>query len=215
MTGNGLFVRFLITLPLLLVSLVAHELAHAWVADRLGDPTPREHGRLTLNPIKHLDLWGTVFLVVTFVGSGGQFFFGWARPVPISPWRFTKASPQRGEMLVSAAGPAANFALAALSCGAIWLTYTWSLYLAQVLLLCFLLNVILGTFNLIPIPGLDGGGVVGGLLPKKAWMHWLSWSRYGTYLFIGLFLLFMVFPGFFDATIGAVLRWSYTLLPGG
>jgi Zn-dependent protease len=212
-SGNQLFVRFLLTLPLLLLSLVAHELAHGWVADKLGDPTPREHGRLTLNPIKHLDLWGTVFLVISFVGSGGQFFFGWARPVPVSPWRFK--DPQRGEMLVSAAGPAANFALAGLSCGAIWLTYTWSLFLAQLLLLCFLLNVILGTFNLIPIPGLDGGGVVGGLLPRKLWLRWLGWSRYGTFVFIGLFLLLMAFPAVYDATIGAVLRLSYSLLPGG
>jgi Zn-dependent protease len=212
-TGNELFLRFILTLPLLLLSLVAHELAHGWVADRLGDPTPREHGRLTLNPLRHLDVWGTVFLVITFVGSGGHFFFGWAKPVPINPGRFK--NPQHGDMLVSAAGPGANFALALLSCGAIWLTYTWSLFLAQALLLCFLLNVILGTFNLIPIPGLDGGGVVGGLMPRKLWLRWMGWSRYGTFVFVGIFLLLMAFPWLFDDTIGAVLRWSYQLLPGG
>ena len=73
MTDNGLFVQFLIISPLLLVSLVLHELAHGWVAWKLGDPTAKLHGRLTLNPLKHLDTWGTVMLAVTFLGSGGQF----------------------------------------------------------------------------------------------------------------------------------------------
>jgi len=212
-TGDALFLRFVVTLPLLLVSLVAHELAHGWVADRLGDPTPRAHGRLTLNPIAHLSLWGTALLVISFVGSGGQFFFGYAKPIPVNPFRFKH--PQRGDALVSAAGPLANFAIALLSCGAIWLTYTWSLFLAQVLLLCFVLNVILGTFNLIPIPGLDGAGVVGCLMPRALWLRWLEWGRYATYVMLGLFVVLLAFPGVFDATIGAVVRWSYTLLPGG
>jgi Zn-dependent protease len=212
-TTNELLVRFLFTLPLLLVSLACHELAHAWVADSLGDPTPRQHGRLSLNPIRHLDVWGTALLVISFAASGGQFFFGYAKPVPVFPWNFK--DPQRGEMLVSAAGPGANFALAALSCGAVWLTYRWSLSLAQALVLCYQLNIILGTFNLLPIPGLDGGGVVGGLLPRRAWPHWLRLARYGSFAFFGLFIVLIAFPGAFDATIGAVVRWSYTLLPGG
>jgi Zn-dependent protease len=212
-TGNALFLRFLITLPLLLFSLVCHELAHGWVADRLGDPTPRQHGRLTLNPLVQLDVWGTALLVISFVGSGGQFFFGYAKPIPISPGRFKE--PQRGEMLVSAAGPGANIVLAMLSCGGIWLTYTRSFFLAQALLLCFVLNVILATFNLLPIPGLDGAGVVGGFLPRKLWMRWMALSRYGTFVFAGLFLAFIAVPGLFDATIGAVLAWSYQFLPGG
>lgn len=213
MTGNDLFLRFLVTLPLLLVSLVIHELAHGWVAWKLGDPTAKLHGRLTLNPLKHLDVWGTVALVVTFVGSAGSFFFGWAKPVPISPGRFK--DPQRGMMLVGAAGPAANFTLALVAAGLVWLTYTWSLFAAQALALAFVLNVVLGVINLIPIPPLDGSRVVGGFLPRDLYLRWVDLDRYGNYVFMGLFVVMLAAPQVFQATIGRVLDWAYLLLPGG
>lgn len=213
MTGNDLFLRFLVTLPLLLVSLVIHELAHGWVAWKLGDPTAKLHGRLTLNPLKHLDVWGTVALVVTFVGSSGSFFFGWAKPVPISPGRFK--DPQRGMMLVGAAGPAANFTLALVAAGLVWLTYTWSLFAAQALALAFVLNVVLGVINLIPIPPLDGSRVVGGFLPRDLYLRWVDLDRYGNYVFMGLFVVMLAAPQVFQATIGRVLDWAYLLLPGG
>ncbi len=213
MTDNGLFVQFLIISPLLLVSLVLHELAHGWVAWKLGDPTAKLHGRLTLNPLKHLDTWGTVMLAVTFLGSGGRFFFGWAKPVPISPQYFK--DPQRGMMLVGAAGPLTNYLLALVAAGLIWLTYTWSMWLAQTLYILFALNVILGTLNLIPIPPLDGSRVVGGFLPREAYARWVSFDRYGNYVFVGLFFVMIAFPRVFNDTIGAVLEWSFALLPGG
>jgi len=213
MTDNGLVVQFLIISPLLLVSLVLHELAHGWVAWKLGDSTAKAHGRLTLNPLKHLDTWGTVMLAVTFLGSGGRFFFGWAKPVPISPWHFT--DPQRGMMLVGAAGPITNYLLALVAAGLIWLTYTWSPWLAQALSILFALNVILGTINLIPIPPLDGSRVVGGFLPREAYARWVTYDQYGNYVFMGLFVVMIAFPVVFNDTIGAVLEWSYRLLPGG
>lgn len=213
MTGNDLFLRFLVTLPLLLLSLVVHELAHGWVAWKLGDPTAKLNGRLTLNPLRQLDAWGTVALVVTFVGSGGSFFFGWAKPVPISPWHFK--DPQRGMMLVGAAGPAANFALALVAAGLVWLTYTWSLFAAQALALAFLLNVVLGVINLIPVPPLDGSRVVGGFLPHDAYLRWVDLDRYGNYVFMGLLVVMLAAPQVFQSTIGRVLDWAYLLLPGG
>ena len=213
MTDNGLVVQFLIISPLLLVSLVLHELAHGWVAWKLGDPTAKLHGRLTLNPLKHLDTWGTVMLAVTFLGSGGRFFFGWAKPVPISPWHFK--DPQRGMMLVGAAGPLTNYLLAIVAAGLIWLTYTWSLWLAHTLYILFALNVILGTINLIPIPPLDGSRVLGGFLPREAYARWVTYDRYGNYVFLGLFVVMVAFPAVFSDTIGAVLDWAYLLLPGG
>jgi Zn-dependent protease len=213
MTDNGLVLRFLVTLPLLLVSLVIHELAHGWVAWKLGDPTAKLHGRLTLNPLKHLDVWGTVALIVTFVGSGGSFFFGWAKPVPVDPRHFK--DPQRGMMLVGAAGPAANFALALIAAGLVWLTYTWSLFAAQALALAYVLNVVLGVINLIPIPPLDGSRVVGGFLPRDLYLRWVDLDRYGNFVFMGLLVVMLAAPQVFQSTIGRVLDWSFALLPGG
>jgi Zn-dependent protease len=213
MTDNGLFVQFLIISPLLLVSLVLHELAHGWVAWKLGDPTAKLHGRLTLNPVKHLDKWGTIMLAVTFIGSQGSFFFGWAKPVPVDPRHFK--DPQRGMMLVGAAGPAANFALALAAAGLIWLTYTWSLFLAEALFMLFVLNVILMAFNLVPIPPLDGSRVVGGFLPRDLYVRWVDLDRYGNFVFMGLLVVMLAAPQVFEATIGRVLDWAYLLLPWG
>ncbi|MCX6372138.1 MAG: site-2 protease family protein [Actinobacteria bacterium] len=213
MTDNDLVLRFLVTLPLLLVSLVIHELAHGWEAWKLGDPTAKIHGRLTLNPLKHLDVWGTVALIVTFVGSGGSFFFGWAKPVPVDPRHFK--DPQRGMMLVGAAGPAANFALALIAAGLVWLTYTWSLFAAQALALAYVLNVVLGVINLIPIPPLDGSRVVGGFLSRDLYLRWVDLDRYGNFVFMGLLVVMLAAPQVFQSTIGRVLDWSFALLPGG
>ena len=213
---------FLLISPLLLVSLVLHELAHGWVAWKLGDPTAKLHGRLTLNPLKHLDLWGTVMLAVTFFGSAsaaaaglgnGVFLFGWAKPVPISPWRFK--NPQRGMMLVGLAGPAANLTMAFVAAGLVWLTYTWSVFLGNAFTMLFALNVILMTFNLVPIPPLDGSRVLGGFLPPKTYVRWLTLDRYGNYVFLGLLMIMVLAPGVFQSTIGAVLQWSFHVLPGG
>lgn len=210
--SDALLLRFVVTLPLLLASLVAHELAHGWVAARLGDPTPRLHGRLTLNPLKHLDPWGSALLVLTFVGSGGMFFFGWAKPVQISPWRFR--DPQRGMMWVGLAGPASNALLAVAAGVLVWATYSSYLFAAQVFALAFLLNVILATFNLIPLPPLDGSRVVGGLLPRELYPRWVALDRYGNYTILLLLLVMVASPRVFDATIGAVLDAAIRLLPG-
>jgi Zn-dependent protease len=211
LTDNGLVVQFLIISPLLLVSLVLHELAHGWVAWKLGDPTAKAHGRLTLNPVKHLDTWGTIMLAVTFIGSQGSFLFGWAKPVPVDT-RYFK-DPQRGMMLVGAAGPIANYLLALVAAGSIWLTYTWSAFITETLYMLFALNVIFGTLNLIPIPPLDGSRVLGGFLPREAYARWVTYDRYGNYVFLGLFVVLIASQGLFNATFGAVLRLWLNLLP--
>lgn len=210
MTGD-LLLEFVIVMPLLLVSLVAHELAHGWVAARLGDPTARDQGRLSWNPLKQLDPLGTGVLVLTFISFGGDFFFGWARPVPISPGRFR--DPQRGMMAVGAAGPAANVALALAAAAGTWLSYKVSPLLADVFAYAFLLNVILATLNLVPIPPLDGSRVIGGLLPRSLWPRWMSLDRYGNYVFIALFVVLFSRPEVFEATIGRVLDWALGILP--
>lgn len=210
MSGD-LLLAFVIVLPLLLVSLVVHELAHGWAALRLGDPTAREQGRLSLNPLRQLDPWGTVVLVVSFLGSGGSFFFGWARPVPISPWRFK--DPQRGMMLVGAAGPAANLALAAFAAAGVWLTYGPAPFVAEILALAFVLNVVLALLNLVPVPPLDGSRVVGGLLPREMWLRWMALDRYGNVVFVVLLVLLVAVPEVFSRTIGAILERAFDLLP--
>jgi Zn-dependent protease len=206
-----LLLEFVIVMPLLLVSLVVHELAHGWAAARLGDTTAREQGRLSWNPLRQLDPLGTGILVLTFIGSGGSFFFGWARPVPISPSRFR--DPQRGMMAVGAAGPAANVVLALAAAAVVWLTYEGMPLLADVFALAFLLNVVLATLNLLPIPPLDGSRVVGGLLPRSVWPRWMGLDRYGNYVFIALFVVLLSRPEVFGATIGHVLDWALGLLP--
>jgi Zn-dependent protease len=210
---SGLLLRFLIISPLLIVSLVLHELAHGWAAHGLGDPTAKAHGRLTLNPIKHMDLWGTIVLAGSFLLSGGTFFFGWAKPVPVDP-RFFKDG-QRGMAWVGAAGPVTNFALAFASVGLVWLTYGWSLYAARLFVTLLVLNVILGTLNLIPVPPLDGSRVVGGFLPREVYPHWAALDRFGNYVFLLLFVVIWQVPAIYDLTFGAVLNLFAKLLPGG
>ena len=208
---SGLIVQFLIISPLLIVSLVLHELAHGWVAYLLGDPTAKAHGRLSLNPIRHMDTWGTVALAVTYLLSNGTAFLGWAKPVPVDPRHFKDG--QRGMAWVGVAGPLTNFAVAFVAVGLIWLTYTWSIFVARLFVELLLLNVILGTLNLIPVPPLDGSRVLGGFLPRSAYKHWVALDRYGTYTFILLFIVIWRVPAFYDHTIGAVLSLFVKLLP--
>ena len=210
---SSLLVEFLLISPLLLISLVLHELAHGWAAWKLGDPTAKLHGRLSLNPIRHLDTWGTIMLAVTFLGSGGSFFFGWAKPVPVDPRYFKDR--QRGMMLVGAAGPLTNFAVMLAAAGLTWLTYPWNLFLTEMLYMLFVLNTILGVLNLIPVPPLDGARVLGGFLPRAAFAAWESLDRYGNMLFLTVFVVLIAVPGAFDATFGRILEWLQILLPWG
>jgi len=210
-SDSSLLVQFLIVSPLLIVSLVLHELAHGWVAFLLGDPTAKLNGRLTLNPIAHMDTWGTVMLAASFLLSRGTAFLGWAKPVPVDPRHFKDG--QRGMAWVGAAGPLTNFAMAFVAVGLIWLTYSWSLYAARLFLWLLVLNVILGTLNLIPVPPLDGSRVLGGFLPRQAYRHWVALDKYGTYTFILLFIVIWQVPAFYDATIGNVLNLFIKLLP--
>lgn len=183
-------------IPILLLSMTLHELAHGLVAYRLGDPTAKRMGRLSVNPIKHLDPLGTAMFFITFLIGG--FVFGWAKPVPVSPYYFKNR--QRGMALVGLAGPLTNFAVAiAFILVLNALHFDKESFLFLLFLLVFQVNVVLGIFNLIPVPPLDGSRVVGAFLPREAYEKWVALDRYGMFLAV-LVLMVVWWSG--------ILRWA-------
>jgi Zn-dependent protease len=184
-----------ILLVVLLLSLAAHEMAHAWAAYRLGDPTAKGRGRLSLNPLRHLDLYGTALIVVTYLLWG--WLFGWAKPVPVSPYYFKNR--QRGMAIVGAAGPITNFILAVIFVELLNVIHPSNEWVFQILWLGFMLNVVLGLFNLIPIPPLDGSRVVGAFLPRGAYEKWVAVDQYGMVLVVAVMV---IFQGRFSQALG-------------
>jgi Zn-dependent protease len=177
---------FLLLAPVFIISLTLHELAHGLTAYRLGDRTAKDLGRLTLNPIAHLDPLGSLILVLTYFG--GSFLFGWAKPVPVDP-RNLRTSPQVGMALVGAAGPVTNFVIA-LVAGAVWAHNELTGDTAKIVAYTITVNVILGVFNLFPIPPLDGSRVIGGFMPRDVYARWAALDQYGMFAVFGLFFLF-------------------------
>ena len=177
---------FLLLAPVFIVSLTLHELAHGLTAYKLGDRTAKDMGRLTLNPIAHMDPLGSLILVLTYFG--GSFLFGWAKPVPVDP-RNLRTSPQVGMALVGAAGPATNFILALIS-GAVLAHSELTGDAFSIAAYSLEINVILGVFNLFPIPPLDGSRVIGGFMPRDVYERWAALDQYGMFVVFGLFILF-------------------------
>lgn len=163
----------------LVVAITIHEYSHAWSADRLGDPTPRLQGRLTLNPLAHLDPLGTIALLLIH--------FGWGKPVQFDPYNLE--NPKRDSALISLAGPASNLALATIF--SLALNYLSLPYLLVALLYSLVsINIILAIFNLIPVYPLDGEKILTGLLPPRMASEYQSIMRqYGT-----IILIFMLLP---------------------
>ncbi len=171
---------FLFVLPVILVSLTIHEYAHAWVAYRYGDDTAKRMGRLTLNPLAHISLLGTIIMPLLVR-------FGWAKPIPVNFSILTK----KQIFVVAAAGPIANIMLAIILTGAFHLFGLDKLpLLGYFVLLAILLNIILAVFNLIPVPPLDGSRLVYALLKSpRAVNVYNRFARYGTIIFIAFLLL--------------------------
>ncbi len=195
-----------LTLAAVLVATTCHEFAHALVADRLGDPTPRHLGRLSLNPLVHLDLLGTLFFVL--------FGFGWAKPVPVNAQNFP--DPRRGMLQVALAGPLANVTVAFLV-GALLKGVGHpgglpggSALLSEVLSLVVWINVILAVFNLIPIPPLDGSRIVESLLPGPQAYAFSRLQPYGTVL-----LLVLLYTGVVSQVMLPAARWLFATSTGG
>ncbi|HBX24342.1 MAG TPA: site-2 protease family protein [Desulfotomaculum sp.] len=181
-------------LPAILIGLTFHEFAHGWVADRLGDSTARNQGRLTLNPIAHIDPMGFLMLIL--------FRFGWAKPVPVNPYNL-RMDPAKGMLMVSLAGPAANI-LVALAAALLWRLGIHDLipygYGAILLILIIQINVVLAIFNLLPVPPLDGSKILAGLFPSQAKFI------YGMETYGMVILLLLMFTGFIGKVLWPVVN---------
>lgn len=200
-------ISFLILLPIRLIAIIGHELGHAWVSDKLGDPTPRNTGRLTVNPLAHLDLYGTILMLLTG--------FGWAKPVMINPMYYRDR--KKGTALVSLAGPLMNFlmALAGMIIWAVAIVLNEKTAIGAGLFnvigsiahtfvytnLCFMV------FNLIPIPPLDGSKVLGLVLPDRTYYKMLQYERYSMILIMVLSL-----TGAFGGIIGTGVEAVFGLM---
>lgn len=179
--------NLLVNAMVLFTAIPVHECAHAFAADRLGDPTPRNQGRLTLNPFAHLTLWGSLMLVL----AG----FGWGKPVEVNPNNFK--SVRRDNAIVALAGPLSNMIMAFL-CTIVYKIIVFSTdetnetayYIALVFYLAMTINVGLGVFNLLPIPPLDGSKIYGAILPPKAYFTIMRYERY-----IVIVLIVLIYSG--------------------
>lgn len=207
----------MILAPVVLLAITVHEIAHGWVADFLGDKTARLQGRLTANPIKHLDLVGTVVFFLTQM-------IGWAKPVPVNPYNFQ--NPRRDMIWVAVAGPVSNLILAVCSAilyqflassfgfGGIGLARPLAFIMEPVLLMSYVavqINIGLAIFNIVPVPPLDGSKILAGLLPATWAQGYARMERFGF-----LILLLLVFTGIIDRVIYPIIGMlTAILLQGG
>ena len=186
--------RIIFILPTVLIALIGHETAHAWMSVKLGDPTPKIDGRLSINPLHHLDPIGTILMILTG--------FGWARPVSVNPMYYKDR--KKGMALVALAGPAANIIMAALGMiiGVLLLKIFQGTYavtdIIQIVTYIFVrMNLSLFVFNLIPIPPLDGSKILGVILPNKYYYIMLQYEQYSM-----IILMILAVTGAFDRIIG-------------
>lgn len=207
----------IISIFVILFAITVHEASHGWAAYKMGDPTAYHMGRITLNPIPHIDPIGTILLPLILIIMGAP-PFGWAKPVPVNPLNLK--DPRRDNLIISIAGPASNFFVAfiAFIILKIVLNLIPGLYyggelakvlspIIQILFMTILLNVILAVFNLIPIPPLDGSGVVMGLISEEAAQKYELIRPYGFFI-----LILLIMTGLIGRMLGVVYQIVYRLV---
>ncbi len=204
--------QFIVFFPVFLFSLSFHEASHAWTANRLGDPTARLMGRMTLNPLAHIDWIGTVLFPLMMFLMPGLLLFGWAKPVPVNPLNLKGG--RKGNLRVAAAGPVSNLFLAFVFAGAthVFVRSQPSFQLAgaifQILETGVILNLMLSFFNLIPIPPLDGSQILEGVLPERQLYAFYQFQRYGF-----LILIVALYTGILRYLSIPVFKLAEVLLP--
>lgn len=208
--------------PPLIFAIVLHEVAHGWVANKLGDHTARDMGRLTLNPISHIDLFGTIIMpLLLFFLTSGRMVFGYAKPVPINPYNFK--DPKKGMALSSLAGPGVNIVMAFLFSFLVRVVMpavessltkqSWKLFampLALMFVYGVVINIVLAVLNMIPIPPLDGSRIVYWLLPDKQAAAYYRLERYGM-----IILILLMSTNILGQIMTPIIRPLLTLLLGG
>jgi Zn-dependent protease len=213
---NGFLLKILVLAPPILMALTVHEASHALVAWLRGDPTAKRMGRLSLNPLRHLDPAGTlVFFITAWFGAG----FGWAKPVPVNGRRLR--DPRRDMIWISAAGPVSNLLFAGIIALVLYFLVNagvfagyadWKWILAQMIMTGVTVNVILAFFNLIPLPPLDGSGILTGLLSPRAAMRYQQINRWGFMILLALIFLPRWLPGMPDIIGYLVLYPAHSML---
>lgn len=216
--SDSILWSIIIMVPPLLVAVILHEIAHGLAAEKLGDPTARDLGRITLNPLRHIDPFLTVILPGILILANTGIIFGGAKPVPVNPMNFK--DPRRGMLWVALAGPVVNFILAGLSYGAVYLLSGISIagttelerfFLTLCVAWCtysVLINIVLGLFNLLPVPPLDGGRIVVGILPEKLAFRYARMERWGF-----IIVVVLIYAGLPQLVLGPVIEFAAKGLP--
>ena len=208
------YIENIYIVPILIFSVVIHEMAHAWVALRCGDTTAKDLGRITLNPIPHIDLFGSILIPLFSILATGRVFIAWAKPVPINPLNFR--SFKRDDTLVTIAGPLSNLLIAffcvlfgaaffylinSLSVTEGSVAYEFLYFMYKMFLSGILLNVSLAIFNMVPVPPLDGSHVLANMLPDEIALRYRQIGFMGIFIILGLFNFVPGFAKFFFGII--------------
>ncbi len=195
-------------LAVLVMSVVVHEVSHGFAARALGDRTAEYNGRLTLNPISHVDIWGSLIIPILLLISKASFIVGWAKPVPVNPYNFNKGG-RWGEAIVAGAGPVSNLALAFVFGLIIRFGLFANVPAAESIIgLIVFINILLAVFNLVPIPPMDGSKILFAFLPSRFSHYRLGFERFGVVLAI-------IFIVFFWKFLYPVVAFLFLLITGG